>query len=82
MKVMTPKFGLGACVLCEDDAVVRGAGRYADGEAAEGVLHAVVVRSPHAQACLVVGDLSAIRETPGVRLVLRREDRLSSWRRP
>jgi carbon-monoxide dehydrogenase large subunit len=75
MNVMTPKFGLGASVLRkEDDAFVRGAGHYTDDETREGLLHAVVVRSPHAHARFTIGDLEPVRSAPGVRLVLTHAD--------
>ncbi|KQT54228.1 carbon monoxide dehydrogenase [Aureimonas sp. Leaf454] len=75
MTIMTPKFGLGASVLRkEDDAFIRGLGRYTDDETREGLLHAVVVRSPHAHARFTLGDLSAARSAPGVRLILTHED--------
>jgi carbon-monoxide dehydrogenase large subunit len=75
MTIMTPKFGLGASVLRkEDDAFIRGNGQYTDDETREGLLHAVVVRSPYAHATFVVGDLAAVREAPGVRLVLTHAD--------
>ena len=75
MTIMTPKFGLGASVLRkEDDAFIRGTGHYTDDETREGLLHAVLVRSPYAHATFVVGDLEAIRSAPGVRLVLTHAD--------
>ncbi|MBB4004234.1 xanthine dehydrogenase family protein molybdopterin-binding subunit [Aurantimonas endophytica] len=75
MNVMTPKFGLGASVLRkEDDAFIRGAGNYTDDETRPGLLHAVVVRSPHAHARFTIADLEAARSAPGVRLILTHED--------
>ncbi|MBC8130366.1 MAG: xanthine dehydrogenase family protein molybdopterin-binding subunit [Rhizobiaceae bacterium] len=75
MTIMTPKFGLGASALRkEDDAFIRGAGRYTDDETREGLLHAAVVRSPHAHATFTIGDLSAVLDAPGVRLVLTHAD--------
>ncbi|NDV87803.1 molybdopterin-dependent oxidoreductase [Aurantimonas aggregata] len=75
MNVMTPKFGLGASVLRkEDDVFIRGAGHYTDDETREGLLHAVVVRSPHAHARFTIADLEAARSAPGVRLILTHED--------
>ena len=68
MNVMTPKFGLGASVLRkEDDAFIRGEGHYTDDETRAGLLHASVVRSPHAHARFTIGDLEAARSAPGVR---------------
>src|SRR5262249_22982336 len=45
------KFGFGgALTRKEDDALVRGAGRYVADHTPAGALHAVVLRSPHAHA--------------------------------
>ncbi len=45
------KFGFGgALTRKEDDALLRGAGRYVADHAPDGALHAVVLRSPHAHA--------------------------------
>ena len=75
MNVMTPKFGLGASVLRkEDDAFIRGEGHYTDDETRAGLLHASVVRSPHAHARFTIGDLEAARSAPGVRMVLTHAD--------
>lgn len=75
MNVMTPKFGLGASVLRkEDDAFIRGEGHYTDDETRAGLLHAAVVRSPHAHARFTIGDLEAARSVPGVRMVLTHAD--------
>ena len=75
MNVMTPKFGLGASVLrIEDDKLIRGKGCYTDDETRPGLLHAAVVRSPHAHATFTLGDLSAARSALGVRLILTHED--------
>ncbi|WP_370193578.1 MULTISPECIES: xanthine dehydrogenase family protein molybdopterin-binding subunit [Aurantimonas] len=75
MNVMTPKFGLGASVLRkEDDAFIRGEGHYTDDETRAGLLHAAVVRSPHAHARFTIGDLEAARSAPGVRMVLTHAD--------
>ena len=75
MNVMTPKFGLGASVLRkEDDAFIRGEGHYTDDETRAGLLHASVVRSPHAHARFTTGDLEAARSAPGVRMVLTHAD--------
>ncbi|MEX6505597.1 xanthine dehydrogenase family protein molybdopterin-binding subunit [Jiella sp. M17.18] len=75
MNVMTPKFGLGASVLRkEDDALIRGAGRYTDDVTREGLLHGAVVRSPHAHARFTITDLEAARAAPGVVAVLTHQD--------
>ena len=75
MTVHTPKFGLGASVLrLEDDRFVRGAGSFTDDEARPGLLHAWVLRSPHAHARFTIGDIEAARGAPGVRLVMTHAD--------
>ena len=69
------KFGVGQPVLRkEDEALLRGNGRYVGDHAPDGVLHATVLRSPHAHASFRFTDLSAARAKPGVRLVLTAED--------
>lgn len=69
------KFGFGQAVTRkEDDALVRGAGRYVADVAPEGVLHAVVLRSPHAHAKFRITDVAAARAVEGVRLVLTADD--------
>ncbi|MGY4287334.1 CO/xanthine dehydrogenase Mo-binding subunit [Bradyrhizobium sp. LM2.7] len=45
------KFGVGQSVLRkEDDALIRGKGRYTDDYAPQAALHALMLRSPHAHA--------------------------------
>ncbi len=69
------KFGFGQPLTRkEDDALVRGAGRYIADVAPEATLHAVVVRSPHAHARFAIQDLTRVRKMPGVRLVLTADD--------
>ena len=69
------KFGFGQSLLRkEDDALLRGAGRYVADFAPAGSLHAVVVRSPHAHARFRLPDIAKARAMPGVRLVLTAED--------
>jgi aerobic carbon-monoxide dehydrogenase large subunit len=69
------KFGVGQAVRrLEDDALVRGAGRYVADYAPPGLLHAVVVRSPHAHARFRIADLAKARAMPGVALVLTGAD--------
>ena len=66
----------------EDDALLRGHGRYADDLAvAPGTLHAAVLRSPHAHARLVGLDASPALAMPGVHAVLTGED-VKRWARP
>jgi carbon-monoxide dehydrogenase large subunit len=70
-----PKFGTGQPVTRkEDDAFLRGAGHYVADHAPPGVLHAVVLRSPHAHARFRITDIAKARAMPGVALVLTGED--------
>ena len=65
------KFGFGhALRRKEDDALLRGLGRYVADVSPSGVLYAVVLRSPHAHARFAFHDLARVRALPGVRLVL------------
>jgi carbon-monoxide dehydrogenase large subunit len=69
------KFGFGQAVTRkEDDALLRGQGRYIADVAPAGALHAVVLRSPHAHARFNIVDLDRVRAMPGVRLVLAAVD--------
>jgi aerobic carbon-monoxide dehydrogenase large subunit len=69
------KFGVSQSVTRkEDDALVRGHGRYVADVDPAGVLHAVVLRSPHAHARFAVTDIAMARGLPGVRLVLTAPD--------
>ena len=68
---MTMKFGFGQPLTRkEDDALLRGAGRYVADVAPAAALHAVVLRSPHAHARFTIHDLDRVRAMQGVRLVL------------
>ena len=72
---MTIKFGFGqALTRKEDDALLRGAGRYVADVAPEATLHAVMLRSPHAHARFSIHELGRVRGMPGVRLVLTAAD--------
>jgi len=69
------KFGFGQAVTRkEDDALLRGQGRYVADVAPQGTLHAVVLRSPHAHARFSIADLDRVRAMPGVKLVLSGDD--------
>ena len=69
------KFGFGqALTRKEDDALLRGAGRYVADVAPDATLHAVVLRSPHAHARFGISDLARVRAMKGVRLVLTAAD--------
>jgi aerobic carbon-monoxide dehydrogenase large subunit len=74
-KLPPKKFGFGqAVVRKEDDAFLRGAGRYVSDHMPSQALSAVVLRSPHAHARFRFRDLAAARAMPGVRLILTSED--------
>ena len=68
------KFGVGQSVRRkEDDALIRGKGRYTDDHAPQAALHALMLRSPHAHANYKI-DASRARTLPGVSLVLTAAD--------
>ncbi|WP_043834521.1 xanthine dehydrogenase family protein molybdopterin-binding subunit [Muricoccus aerilatus] len=58
----------------EDEALLRGLGRYSDDEMAEGAACAFFLRSPHAHAAISSIDTDAARAMPGVLTVLTSED--------
>lgn len=68
------KFGVGQSVLRkEDDALIRGKGRYTDDYAPQAALRCLVLRSPHAHATYAI-DASRARGLPGVALILTADD--------
>lgn len=68
------KFGVGESVRRkEDDAFVRGTGRYTADHLPAAALHALVLRSPHAHAAFTI-DVSHAAKLPGVALVLTGRD--------
>ena len=68
------KFGVGQSVLRkEDDALIRGRGRYTDDHAPAAALHALVLRSPHAHATFTI-DVAAAKALPGVAAILTAAD--------
>ncbi len=68
------KFGVGQSVLRkEDDALIRGKGRYTDDHAPSAAMHALVLRSPHAHAKFTINATRA-RALPGVGTILTPED--------
>src|SRR3569832_832881 len=68
------KFGVGQSVLRkEDDALIRGKGRYTDDVSPSQALHALVLRSPHAHAKFTI-EATRARSLPGVALILTAED--------
>src|SRR3954471_6799749 len=67
------KFGVGQSVQRkEDDALIRGKGRYTDDHAPP-TLHALVLRSPHAHAKFTL-DASRARGLPGAAAILTADD--------
>jgi aerobic carbon-monoxide dehydrogenase large subunit len=72
---MTMKFGFGQPLTRKEDApLLRGAGRYIADVSPANPLQAVVVRSPHAHARFLIGDVSRARALPGVKLVMTAAD--------
>ncbi len=68
------KFGIGQSVRRkEDDPLLRGDGRYVADVLPAGTLHAVLLRSPHANARFDI-EVAAARAMPGVRLILTGDD--------
>lgn len=68
------KFGVGQSVLRkEDDALIRGKGRYTDDYAPQAALRCLMLRSPHAHATYTI-DVSRARTLPGVALILTADD--------
>ncbi len=67
------KFGVGQSVLRkEDDALIRGKGRYTD-DHAPATLHALMLRSPHAHAKFTI-DATRARALPGVAAIFTADD--------
>jgi carbon-monoxide dehydrogenase large subunit len=58
----------------EDDALLRGRGRFVDDIAPPGVLHAAFVRSPHAHALIRSIEKAPALSLPGVHAVLTLDD--------
>jgi aerobic carbon-monoxide dehydrogenase large subunit len=74
-KAPPTKFGFGGAVWRkEDDALIRGAGRYVADHAPDGALHGIVLRSPHAHARFRIADVAKAKAMPGVALVLTGAD--------
>src|SRR3954469_2316583 len=69
------KFGVGQPIVRkEDDSLIRGDGHYVSDHSPAGLLHGLVVRSPHAHARFKINSVDKARAIPGVRLVLIAED--------
>src|ERR671924_2303908 len=58
----------------EDARFLRGRGRYVDGLVCEGILHAVILRSPVAHARIRAIDTRAARASAGVAAVITAAD--------
>src|SRR3954463_1332534 len=68
------KFGVGQSVLRkEDDALIRGKGRYTDDHAPAAMMDELVLRSPHAHAKLAI-NASRARGLPGIATILPADD--------
>jgi carbon-monoxide dehydrogenase large subunit len=68
------KFGVGQSVLRkEDDALIRGKGHYTDDVAPQAMMHALVLRSPHAHAKFTI-NVARARGLLGVGVVLTADD--------
>jgi aerobic carbon-monoxide dehydrogenase large subunit len=75
MKASTAVVGIGQPVRRKEDVrLLTGRGAFVDDRAPIGLLHAVLVRSPHAHARIVAVDTAAAREAPSVVAVLTGAD--------
>src|SRR5215467_1421633 len=74
MDTRTPDHHHGPTIRVEDDALVRGRGRFLDDTDAQNRAYAFFVRSPHAFARIVKIEAAAAREAPGVIAVLTAAD--------
>lgn len=72
---MTTKFGLAQPVRrVEDPRLLKGDGRYTDDIVLPGMLHGVVLRSPHAAARITGIDTAAAAALPRVRAIYTADD--------
>ena len=74
MDTRTPDHHHGSTIRVEDDALVRGRGRFLDDTDAQNRAYAFFVRSPHAFARIVKIEAAAACEAPGVIAVLTAAD--------
>jgi carbon-monoxide dehydrogenase large subunit len=75
MNIVTPKFGVGASALRkEDDALVRGKGRFTDDFSREGQVYGYVLRSPYAAATFTINSTDDAAAADGVHLVMTAAD--------
>jgi len=73
--IVPMRFGFGEPLTrLEDEALLRGRGRYVDDHIPTGGLHAAVLRSPHAHARFTIRNIGELRALPGVALVLTGAD--------
>ncbi len=78
-----PRSGIGDAPKRREDArFVTGCGTYLDDMAFDGMVHAAVLRSPHAHARISHLDASAARSAPGVLAVLTADDALADGLQP
>ncbi len=71
----TPKFGLAQPVRrVEDPRLLRGGGRYTDDIVLPGMLHGIVLRSPHAAAKINAIDTKTAASLPGVKAIYTSAD--------
>ena len=69
------KFGLAQSVRrVEDPRLLKGGGRYTDDIVLPGMLHGIVLRSPHAAAKLGAIDTKAAASVPGVKAIYTAAD--------
>jgi len=69
------KFGVAQPVRrVEDPRLLQGSGRYTDDIVLPGMLHGIVLRSPHAAARILSTNLTAARSMPGIRAVYTSAD--------
>jgi len=78
--VGTQYFGA-AVARVEDPRLLRGSGHFVDDIKLPGLLHAALVRSPHAHARITAVHFDAARALPGVAGVFGFED-LVAWMKP
>ena len=75
MNVVTPKFGVGASALRkEDDALVRGQGRFTDDFNRDDQVYGYVLRSPYAAATFTINSVEDAAAAEGVHLVMTAAD--------
>ena len=77
------RFGSGKSVQrVEDDALLRGQGRFADDVSAQGQLHVQFLRSPHAHARVRAIDTAAAAALPGVVKIYTGRDLVAAGVKP